>query len=351
MIESGHEDDHDEDDPDETDGAGDFAHLLAPGRIGPMALRNRIVLAPMGDRLAHDDGTVSERQAAYLEARARGGAGLILVGSVSVAYPSGSYAPSQTAISQDRYVGGLGALADRVHAHGAAIAAQLVHDGANSLFDIAEGRPMLVPSIPPRLRPDRLSAMITAEELTAMTAPFTHPGAALEYRVADEDDIAELIDQFAAAACRAVEAGFDGLEIHAGHGYLIDSFLSPASNQREDRWGGSPANRVRLLEEVLRAVRAAVGTSAAVWCRLNAVERFKEGGEQPDDLLGVARAAVAAGAQALSVSAATDAGAALGVTEAHTPHQPGLLLPFAAALRPHVDVPVITVGRLEPEVA
>ncbi len=328
-----------------------FHHLLSPGRIGPVALRNRIVLAPMGDRLANDDGTVSERQAAYLEARARGGAGLILVGSVSVAYPSGSYAPSQTAISDDRFRTGLADLAARVHGHGSAIAAQLVHDGANSLYDIAQGRPLLVPQVPPRLRPDRLSAMVTTDELTAMTAPFTAPGAAVEYREADEDDLAEVIDRFAAAAVRAAECGFDGVEIHAGHGYLIDSFLSPALNHRQDRWGGSASNRCRLLVEVLRAVRTAVGPSLALWCRLNAVERFRDGGETPDDLVGVARLAVSAGAQAVSVSAATDAGAALGVTEAHTPHEPGLLLGYAAQLRPHVDVPVITVGRIEPAVA
>jgi 2,4-dienoyl-CoA reductase-like NADH-dependent reductase (Old Yellow Enzyme family) len=328
-----------------------FAHLLAPGRIGPMATRNRIVMAPMGDRLAHDDGKVSARQAAYLEARARGGAGLILVGSVSVSYPSGSYAPSQTAISADHFVPGLSELVRRVHHHGAAIAAQLVHDGANSLFDIAQGRPLLVPSVPPRLRPDRLSAMITGEELTAMTAPFTAPGASVGYRVADEDDLAALVEAFAAAARRAVAAGFDGVEVHAGHGYLIDSFLSPATNGRDDAWGGSVAGRARLLCEVLAAVRQEVGDSAAVWCRLNAVERFREGGETPEDLPEVARRAVAAGAQALSVSAATDAGAALGVTEAHTPHEPGLLLGYAAAVAAKVDVPVITVGRIEPEVA
>ncbi len=268
-----------------------------------------------------------------------------------MAYPSGSYAPSQTAISADGYIEGLTDLATRVHAHGAAIAAQLVHDGANSLFDIAQGRPLLVPSIPPRLRPDRLSAMITGEELTAMTAPFTTPGAAVDYRVADEDDLAELVERFAASARRAVEAGFDGVEIHAGHGYLIDSFLSPALNQRDDRWGGPSENRARLLVEVLQAVRAAIGPSMAMWCRLNAVERFRDGGETPDDLLEVARRAVTAGAQALSISAATDPGAALGVTEAHTPHDPGLLVPFAAQLRPQVEVPIITVGRIEPEMA
>jgi 2,4-dienoyl-CoA reductase-like NADH-dependent reductase (Old Yellow Enzyme family)/thioredoxin reductase len=328
-----------------------YRHLLAPGRIGPLTLRNRIVLAPMGDRLAHDDGTVSERQMAYLEARARGGAALILVGSASIAYPEGSYAPCQTAISDDRFVEGLAQLADRVHGHQAKIAAQLVHDGANSLLDIAEGRRMLVPSVPPRLRPDALSAMVTAAELAAMTRPFMSSRAALEYRVATEHDLAWLVERFADAAGRAEAAGFDGVEIHAGHGYLLDSFLSPALNQRDDGWGGSLANRARLLVEVIRAVRERVDDRLGVWCRLNAVERFRAGGETPDDLVEVAALAVAAGVDAVSVSAATDAGAALGVTEAHTPHEPGLLVPFAARVRATVSVPVITVGRIEPVAA
>ena len=329
----------------------DYPTLLSPGSIGPMRLRNRIVMAPMGDRLANDDGTVSDRQASYLEARARGGAGLLLIGSVAVSYPRGAYAPCQTALSDDRFVPGLAALAERVHAHGACLGAQLVHDGANSLFDIAEGRPMLVPSKPPRLRPDALSAMITPVEMDAMIRPFTTPTTATEYRIADADDIAWLIDQFAAAAVRARAAGLDGVEIHGGHGYVIDSFLSPALNQRTDEWGGSIGNRARLLCEVIAAVRAAVGDGMAVWCRINSVERFREGGETPDDLVEVAALAEKAGADAIHVSAATDAGAALGVTEAHTPHEPGLLLPFARLVSQRVGVPVITVGRIEPEVA
>ena len=329
----------------------DFPNLLSAGSIGPMQLRNRIVMAPMGDRLANDDGTVSDRQANYLEARARGGAGLLLIGSVAVSYPSGAYAPCQTAISEDRFVPGLAALADRVHAHGARLAAQLVHDGANSLFDIAEGRPMLVPSKPPRLRPDALSAMVTPSEMAAMIRPFTTPTTATSYRVAEADDIAWLIDQFASAAVRARRAGLNGVEIHGGHGYVIDSFLSPALNQRTDEWGGSVANRARLLCEVIAAVRGAVGDDLAVWCRINAVERYRDHGETPDDLVEVATLAEEAGADAIHVSAATDAGAALGVTEAHTPHEPALLVPFARLVSARVDIPVITVGRLEPEVA
>ena len=328
-----------------------FPHLFTPGAIGPMGLRNRILLSPMGDRLANHDGTVSERQATYLEARARGGVGLVVVGSVAVSYPQGAYAPCQTALSHDRFIPGLRELADRVHRHGARIASQLVHDGANSLFDIAEGRPLLVPSVPPRLRPDARSAMVTPAELEAMIRPFTTPTSATIYRVADEDDLHGVVEAFAGAAVRARRAGFDGVEVHAGHGYLIDSFLSPALNQRDDQWGGAVAGRARLLTEILRAIREQVGDDLAVWCRLNALERYRDGGETPDDLVAVADLAVGAGSQAIHVSAATDAGAALGVTAAHTPHEPGLLLPYAAMVKARVPVPVIAVGRLEPDVA
>ncbi len=328
-----------------------FAHLLAPGAIGPMAVRNRIVLTPMGDRLADDDGTVSERQTAYLEARARGGAGLLVIGSVAVAYPEGAYATCQTAISDDRMVPGLAALAERVQRHGARLAAQLVHDGASSLLDVAEGRDVLVPSKPPRIRPDALSAMVTPAELDAMTRPFTTPTSRFGYREATEADIADVIVRFADAAERARAAGLDGVEVHAGHGYLIDSFLSPVRNRREDGWGGDVTGRARLLVEVLRAVKARVGDDLAVWVRLNGEERHVDGGETLDDALVVARLAVDAGADAVHVSAYADPGVGVGVTDAHTPQRAGRNLPLAAAVKAVVDVPVIAVGRLEPEAA
>ena len=328
-----------------------FAHLLAPGAIGPMTVRNRIVMTPMGDRLAADDGRVSERQTAYLEARARGGAGLLVIGSVAVAYPEGAYATCQTAISDDRTVPGLAALAERVHRHGARLAAQLVHDGASSLLDVAEGRDVLVPSKPPRVRPDALSAMVTPAELDAMTRPFTTPTARFGYREATEADIADVIERFADAAERARAAGLDGVEVHAGHGYLIDSFLSPVRNRREDGWGGDVTGRARLLVEVLRAVRARVGDDLAVWVRINGEERHVDGGQTLDDALVVARLAVDAGADAVHVSAYADPGVGVGVTDAHTPQQAGRNLPMAAAIKAVVDVPVIAVGRLEPDAA
>jgi len=132
-----------------------------------------------------------------------------MIGSVAVSYPSSAYATCQTAISDDRFVPGLRALADRIHEQGACLAVQLVHDGANSLVDIAEGRPLLVPSTPLRLRRDRRSSMVTPSEVAAMSRPFMSPTTALSYWVADEDDIIRVIAQLTDAADRARDAGLD----------------------------------------------------------------------------------------------------------------------------------------------
>src|SRR5207302_10957372 len=115
--------------------ATSFPQLLSPGRIGSLELRNRILMCPMGDSLCEPDGSISRNQEAYFEARARGGAALLLVGSVSVAYPRASFDERQVAASTDTYLPGLSDLTAAVHAHGASIAAQLVHNGLMSLLD------------------------------------------------------------------------------------------------------------------------------------------------------------------------------------------------------------------------
>lgn len=322
---------------------------MSPGRIGGLEIRNRILMCPMGDCLANDDGTVSDRQIAYYEARARGGAGLLLLGSTSVAYPSGSYGARQTALSTDAFLPGLERLTAHVHAHGARIAAQLVHDGQRSLLDIAQGRAVLCASPPGRVNTDRLSRMVTPEEAAAMTAPFRQPTTKFAAQVATDDDLAWVIDAFADATERAVRAGFDGVEVHAGHGYLIDDFLSPASNQRDDRWGGSLENRARLLCAVIAAARARVAVDFPIWFRVNAAEMFRDGGETFDDTLRVIDLAIDAGADAVHVSAFADSGVAVGITRSHTPHEPNALVGFASEVKQRVSVPVITFGRIEPD--
>lgn len=328
--------------------ASAYPHLLAPGHIGTMALRNRILVCPMGDLLANPDGTVGDDQAAYFEARARGGAACLIVGSVAVAYPRGAFDARQVAASDDRHLPGLADLAARAHRHGARIAAQLVHNGRMSLLDVANGLPVLVPAEPRAPAPDRLSLMVTRAEMAAMASHLTGPSSRLVYRVAAEADIAEVVEQFAVAAERCARAGFDGVELHAGHGYLIDEFLSPAFNTRTDRWGGSPEGRARLLLEIVGAIRARLGRGFPLWVRLNAYEVHQAGGETFTDQCRVAELAEAAGVDAVHLTAYANPDVATGPTDSYLPHKPGDLADHAAALRARLSVPVITFGRFEP---
>ncbi|MGZ6931476.1 MAG: oxidoreductase [Acidimicrobiia bacterium] len=328
-----------------------FSHLLAPGAIGGLALRNRILMAPMGDSLANPDGTVSDAQLAYFEARARGGAALLLIGSVAVAYPDGCVDERQVAASRDTDVDGLRALADRVHAHGAALAAQLTYNGALARLDIARGRPMLVPAVPARPHPDALTMMLTDAEMAGFAAPYASPTAKVDYRVATDEDLAGVLDHFATAADRCRRAGVDGVELHAGHGYLVDEFLSPASNGRTDAWGGDTAARARLLIEVIRSVRARVGDGYPLWMRINALEHHKAHGETFAEQLEVIRLAVAAGLDAVHVTAYASMDVATGPTDSYAPHRVGDLADYAAQVKRAVPVPVVTFGRFEPDEA
>ncbi len=327
-----------------------YDHLLAPGRIGALELRNRVLMAPMGEDLGDLDGMVSDAQLAYLEARARGGLAMVMLGSVAVSFPVGCSNARQTAISDDRHLPGWQEAARRVHRHGAALAMQLTQTGANSLQDTLAGRPMWVASEPGPPGRDDLYGMVTAAEGAKMMEPFVGPDSKLFYKVLDHDDIAAVIDDFASAVVRARAAGVDGCELHAGHGYLIDGFLSPAKNHRTDEYGGSIEGRARFLVQILQEIRRRVGDDFAVWCRLNSTENRPDG-TTLDDCIAVARLAVAAGADAVHVSAYHDPAVAIGPTESYAPHVPGLLIENARAVKASVDAPVIAVGRITSEAA
>lgn len=328
--------------------ATSFSHLLAPGRIGTMALRNRIVMSPMGDDLCNPDGTVSDVQLAYAEARAKGGVALVMLGSVAVAHPMGTSNKCQTGISDDRFVPGLRRLADAVHAHAAKIGLQLTHAGKVGINDMIAGRPMFVPSLPKGGDFDPLFSQVTPDEAAKQAAPYSSPTFRIEHHPMTKDDIATVIEWFAAATARAREAGIDGIELHAGHGYLLDEFLSPATNFRTDEYGGSVENRARLLVETLRAIRARVGDDYPLWIRMNGHEYFYDG-TTLDDAIVTAKLAVAAGVDALHVSTYGDPSKAISFSEAHTTDFPGHFVPYGREIKKHVSVPVITVGRIEPE--
>jgi 2,4-dienoyl-CoA reductase-like NADH-dependent reductase (Old Yellow Enzyme family)/thioredoxin reductase len=324
---------------------GRFDHLLAPGRIGAMELRNRIVHAPMSLGLGAGDGTCGDRFLAYYAERAKGGAGLINIGTVSVGYPEGSVDAKQIAASDDKFLPNLTALADTVHAHGAKIVLQLNHNGPQAGLDRALGRPLAVPSLPEIKRGDLADSFLT-EELAALAAGNPVMGE-IRYQVLDAAGISRVVDMFAAAALRSKRAGIDAVEIHGGHGYLLAAFLSPVTNRRTDEYGGPVENRSRFLVEVIKAVRAAVGPDFPVWCKIDSTEFELGGGITIQDAKVTARLAEAAGADAISVSAYSDVSKAVTHSGSHTPQQAELLVPNAEAIKRVVNVPVITAGRIK----
>ena len=324
-----------------------FSPLLQPGRIGTLEIRNRIVMSPMGSNFAESDGTCGERIQAYYEARAKGGAGLLTMGVCSVAYPHGTGEPFQVGVSRDDFIPGLAEVARRAHQHGAKIAMQLQHSGKTAALDRAQGRELWVPSIPKMVKNDIMSA-ITPQELSTFIGIGPHP---VRMRVMDAADIAQMVEWFAAAALRARQAGFDAVELHGAHSYILAGFLSSYYNQREDDYGGPLENRARLLLQTLRAVKARVGADFPVWVRLDAEELHTPGGITLPDAIATARLCEAAGADAISVSAYATLTSGTAFTEAPIPQQPGAFMSNAAAVRRAINIPVITAGRIEPDMA
>jgi 2,4-dienoyl-CoA reductase-like NADH-dependent reductase (Old Yellow Enzyme family)/NADPH-dependent 2,4-dienoyl-CoA reductase/sulfur reductase-like enzyme len=203
------------------------------------------------------------------------------------------------------------------------------------------GHPLWVPAYPKPMKGD-FTQYFLMEELAA-AAGTPQP----QLKVVDKADIELVISQFASGARRAREAGFDGIEIHAGHGYLLSAFISPHSNSRDDEYGGSLENRMRLLLEILGAVRGEVGREFPVWVKLDSREEGKDSGIGIDDSIAAARMVEAAGADAITVTTYHENGQAKLHSGSHTPHEEGLNLPYAARIKAALSIPVIASGRVE----
>ena len=322
-----------------------FPKLLEPGKIGSMELRNRIIMAPMGTGFATKDGHVTERMRSYYEARARGGVSMVVPGVLFVDFPRGLTMECALAISDDKYIPGLRSLVEVVHRHGAKIAAQLNHGGKIATVDLAEG---IAPLAPSAVAPGG-GAMndLSKAEIIRMATRFAKMPPDLIAREISVEEIQRLVQRFAEAALRAKESGFDGVEIHAAHGYLLSSFLSPACNQRQDMYGGSLEKRARFLLEVIQAVREKVGRSYPVWCRVDCREFGVEGGITPENSLELGRMLERAGMNAIHVSGYS-AGVRIYI-DAPIVYSPGHLVPYAAEMKKKVSIPVIAVGRISPE--
>ena len=311
-----------------------------------MQLRNRIVLPGMDMNHCHE-GEMTTREIEHYAARAAGGCALVTTGASAIAWPVGSASWREAGLGDDRYLPGLTRLADAVHAEGAKLSVQLVHHGKVAGVDTAEGRPLLVPSVPPEVTD--LSALADSPMDELMKLATATRGKQATYREATADDIAWVIDKFADAAGRVQAAGADAVEIHGAHGYIINTFLSRAFNQRTDEYGGSLENRCRLMVEVIGAVRARVGPGMAISLRLNGCEFDLEDGITIEETVATARIAEAAGIDVVSISA--QAGNPFrDFTLGPLPAAVGQYRAMAAAVKAAVGIPVIAVGRLLPEV-
>lgn len=313
-----------------------FPHLLTPGRIGTLELPNRMIMTAMGTDFSEDDGSGNDRGAAYYAARARGGVGLIITGAVSVAFPYGYLTKNALALSQDSHIPGMRRIIDAVHAEGGRIAVQLNHNGHKAIHDWLSGRELWGPSEP--------------SDTSGLPPNFVGPEK--RYRAMSHDDIAHIVELYAAAAHRAQLAGADGIEIGASHGYLISSFLSPYTNARTDEYGGSAENRSRFLVDIIRATRERLGSDYPLWCKIDSQEFLLDEGTSVEDAKITAALAQEAGADAINASAYADPRTgAHSMMNSHSPAVPGHLIPNAAAIRTAVSIPVISAGRLDPDLA
>ena len=292
-------------------------HLFSPIRIKKMEIPNRVVMPPMGTNLGNPDGTVSEANLAYMKRRARGGAGLIIT-EISAVHPTGMAIPSELGSYEDRFIPGLKKLAGVIHGGGSKAALQLHHTGRESLFLLKAGK---------AIAPSPIRSLVFGMTPREMT----------------REEIQELITAFGAAAFRAKQAGFDAVEVHGAHGYLLTQFLSALSNQRTDEYGGDLNNRSRFIREVLREVRRRVGDEFPVSLRLSA-EEFIKGGYTVEDLKPLLPEWVKAGADIIHASLGTH-GSPAGITSAPVEYPPGFNVGRAKRIKEIVNVPVIGVGR------
>lgn len=324
--------------------------LSSPLTLGSLTLKNRFVMAAMGSNFAEPDGRCGEQLKAYYEARAVGGCGLIILETTSIAYPAACSMPNMVGLSSDEFLPDLTDLVNRVHAHGGKIAAQVNHSGKVSQEDVVAGRPLLVPSKPAKSGNDMMP-LLTREELGNFIKMAGPDGRGPQYQEMTQADIDTVIEQFADAALRCQRAGFDAIELHAGHGYILSSFLSPAVNKRSDRYGGSLENRARFMVEVVAAIRAKLGAKFPIIVRLDAYEYRVAGGISVDDFIAAGKLAAAAGACAIDVSAYSNTNSGQGFTEAPIAHVEGSYRQFAERAKREIKLPIIAVGRIEIDTA
>lgn len=286
-------------------------HLREPLDIGALTLRNRLVLPPMATSKARPDGSMSDELLAYYDEKSRGGVLGLAITEHCFISEQGRNRIGQPSVADDAMIDGLSALAEVFHGNGVPAVVQISHAGAAS---VEPGKPLVGPSD-------------VATPIGSGRAP----------RALTPEEVADIPRQFATAARRVKQAGFDGVELHSAHGYLLNQFLSPFTNRRTDRYGGSLEDRIRLHIEAINAVRGEVGSDFLVLLRLGAHD-YLEGGTVIDDSIEAALRFEKAGVDVLDIT-----GGLTGYTRPGT-DEPGYFSELSAPIRSAVSVPVILTG-------
>jgi 2,4-dienoyl-CoA reductase-like NADH-dependent reductase (Old Yellow Enzyme family)/thioredoxin reductase len=292
-------------------------HLLSPITIKGTQFPNRVVIPPMGTGLCAPGGLVNDALLAYSKRQAQSGAGLF-ISEITAIHPNGAVSPMEVGAYDDKFIPGLKKLAEAMHTGGGKAAMQLHHGGRESFYMLKKGR---------AIGPSASPSLIYGQPPKEMTL----------------DDIDEIVAAFGSAAARAREAGFDAVEIHGAHGYLLTQFLSAISNQRTDQYGGDFANRARFVIDVVRSVRESVGDDFPILLRISA-EEFIKNGYSVDDVVSILPELMAAGTDVLHASIGTH-GSPGSITSASPMQATGFNVWRAKKLKNAAQAPVIAVGR------
>ena len=297
-----------------------FQKLFSPITLGSLELSNRFVVPPMASNLAHEDGTVSQALIDYWVARAKGGWGLLIVEFTAID-PLGKVGPCHPCLWSNKFIVGLKKLTDAVHKYGARIAIQLSHTG--------------------RQTTQKILGIPGAQPVSA--SPIPCPLDREVPRELSSGEVYELIEKFGDASVWARDAGFDAVEIHGAHGYLLAQFMSTYSNKRIDEFGGSLHNRMRFPIEVIHNIRRKIGPSFPLMFRMSGEEKVP-GGRTLDESRAIARMIEEAGIDAIDVSVGVSGSSQYIIAPSALP--PGFLLSSSQEIKKSVSVPVIAVGRI-----
>lgn len=291
--------------------------LFTPATIGTLELPNRLMRSATAESMADEDGFPRDQLKDMYRDLVLGGVGLIITGHMFV-HPSGKCHPEMTGIYSDTLIPGLAQLTEAVHALGGKIAVQINHGGMQCARESVEDA--IAPS--------------------TVDAPISRRSA----REVGRDEIRILIDAYAQAARRARQAGFDAVQLHGAHGYLINQFLSPVVNRRNDEWGGSFENRLRFLREVVQAVRAQVGQGYPVFIKFGMVDGVEGGLDLESGAEVVARMADL-GLDGVEISGGIGGKTSSSVRKGiRRPEDEGYFLPLARKARQSTDLPIAVVG-------